>query len=44
MANPVGIGVINKFPIRQSEVNLPQLWAGGSQLLDLEWNGEGLYR
>ena len=38
--NPEGIGVISKFPIRQSEVVLPQLWAGGPQILELAWNGE----
>jgi endonuclease/exonuclease/phosphatase (EEP) superfamily protein YafD len=38
--NPEGIGVISKFPIHKSEIVLPQLWAGGPQLLDLEWNGE----
>jgi endonuclease/exonuclease/phosphatase (EEP) superfamily protein YafD len=38
--NPTGIGVISKFPIQPSEVTLPQLWAGGPQVLDLDWNGE----
>ncbi len=38
--HPTGIGVISKFPIQASEVSVPQLWAGGPQILDLEWNGE----
>ncbi len=38
--NPEGTGVISKFPVRQSEVILPQLWAGGPQILELAWNGE----
>ncbi len=37
--NPEGIGVVSKFPIQPSGINLPQLWAGGPQILDLEWNG-----
>ncbi|UCD42399.1 MAG: endonuclease/exonuclease/phosphatase family protein [Chloroflexota bacterium] len=38
--NPEGIGVISKFPIQPSELTLPQLWAGGPQVLDLDWRGE----
>jgi endonuclease/exonuclease/phosphatase (EEP) superfamily protein YafD len=38
--NPEGIGVISKYPLGPSEVSLPQLWAGGPQILNLEWNGE----
>lgn len=38
--NPEGIGVISKYPIRQGSAVLPQLWAGGPQILDLDWNGE----
>jgi endonuclease/exonuclease/phosphatase (EEP) superfamily protein YafD len=38
--NPEGIGVISKFPIRHSGISFAQLWAGGPQILDLEWNGE----
>jgi len=38
--NPTGIGVISKFPIKPSEMTLPQLWAGGPQILELDWNGE----
>jgi vancomycin resistance protein VanJ len=38
--NPTGIGVISKFPIKPSEITLPQLWAGGPQILELDWNGE----
>jgi vancomycin resistance protein VanJ len=38
--NPEGIGVVSKFPIRQSEVSLPRLWAGGPQILELDWNGD----
>jgi len=38
--NPEGIGVISKFPIKQSSIVLPQLWAGSPQILDLDWNGE----
>jgi endonuclease/exonuclease/phosphatase (EEP) superfamily protein YafD len=37
--NPEGIGVISKYPIEQSGISLPQLWAGGPQILNLEWNG-----
>lgn len=38
--NPEGIGVISKFPIRRSGISFPQLWAGGPQILELEWNGK----
>ena len=38
--NPEGIGVISKFPIQPSGISLPQLWAGGPQILNLDWNGE----
>jgi endonuclease/exonuclease/phosphatase (EEP) superfamily protein YafD len=38
--NPTGIGVISKFPIQPSEVSVPQLWAGGPQILDLDWHGK----
>jgi endonuclease/exonuclease/phosphatase (EEP) superfamily protein YafD len=38
--NPEGIGVISKYPIKQGSVVLPQLWAGGPQILVLDWNGE----
>ncbi len=38
--NPTGIGAISKFPIKPSEITLPQLWAGGPQILELYWNGE----
>lgn len=38
--NPEGIGVISKYPITPSGINLPQLWAGGPQILDLDWNGQ----
>lgn len=38
--NPEGIGVISKFPIHQSGISFPQLWAGGPQILELEWNGK----
>ncbi len=38
--NPEGIGVISKFPIRQSGKSFPQLWAGGPQVLELDWGGE----
>jgi endonuclease/exonuclease/phosphatase (EEP) superfamily protein YafD len=38
--NPEGIGVISKSPLSPSGVNLPQLWAGGPQILDLEWNDQ----
>jgi len=38
--NPEGIGVISKYPVSPSGISLPQLWAGGPQILDLEWNGE----
>ena len=38
--NPEGIGVISKYPIEPSGVILPQLWAGGPQILDLEWNDQ----
>ena len=38
--NPTGIGVISKYPIRPSEMTIPQLWAGGPQVLELDWNGE----
>ena len=40
MDNPEGIGVISKYPVRQSGISLPQLWAGGPQILELDWNGE----
>ena len=42
--NPEGIGVISKFPIRHSGISFAQLWAGGPQILDLEWNGEEILR
>jgi len=38
--NPEGIGVISKFPLNPSDISLPQLWAGGPQILNLEWNGQ----
>jgi vancomycin resistance protein VanJ len=38
--NPTGIGVISKYPLRPSAVIVPQLWAGGPQILELDWNGE----
>ena len=38
--NPEGIGVVSKFPLSPSDTNLPQLWAGGPQILDLVWNNQ----
>jgi endonuclease/exonuclease/phosphatase (EEP) superfamily protein YafD len=35
--NPEGIGVISKFPLYPSDIARQQLWAGGPQILDLEW-------
>ena len=38
--NPEGIGTLSKYPVSPSGISLPQLWAGGPQILGLEWNGE----
>ena len=38
--NPEGIGVISKFPLNPNDSSLPQLWAGGPQILDLVWNNQ----
>lgn len=36
--NPEGIGVISKYPIEQTDISLPQMWAGGPQILNLVWD------
>jgi vancomycin resistance protein VanJ len=35
--NPEGIGVVSKFPLYPRDTARPQLWAGGPQILDLNW-------
>jgi endonuclease/exonuclease/phosphatase (EEP) superfamily protein YafD len=37
--NPEGIGVISKYPLQPAGISLPQIWAGGPQIMNLEWNG-----
>lgn len=38
--NPAGIGVVSKYPIRTGAEISSDLWIGGPQILELEWNGE----
>lgn len=38
--NPAGIGVVSKFPIRIEEEISSDLWIGGPQILELDWNGQ----
>jgi vancomycin resistance protein VanJ len=36
--NPRGIGVISRYPIHETGVQLPGAWIGGPQVLSLDWN------
>jgi vancomycin resistance protein VanJ len=36
--NPTGIGVISRYPIHETGVQLPGAWIGGPQVLSLDWN------
>jgi endonuclease/exonuclease/phosphatase (EEP) superfamily protein YafD len=38
--NPAGIGVVSKYPIRLGEEISSDLWIGGPQVLELDWNEE----
>lgn len=41
--NPNGIGVLSKFPIRDTGDRLPDAWIGGPLLLEMNWNGATVY-
>ncbi len=38
--DPIGMGVISKYPIRESGDSLPLSWVGVPQVLSLDWHGQ----